>query len=122
MPRFTLLQLLASMTVSGVLFAIAAIDPVGSFMVLLIIIATAITALMLCGLTYLGTRIVSEITFMVFGQPAAASPFGTQTALPPASSPTIDLATAVDHLQAETERELGSQAIEISPDAEDLES
>lgn len=96
-PRFTLLQLLGAMTVCGVLFCIAAIDPAGSAVALLLVVACLLIALLVSALTYLVTRLVAEVAHSIFGQPAAPSPFGLASAMPP-SAPVHDLATAVELL------------------------
>ena len=117
-PRFTLLQLLGAMTVCSVLFCIAAIDPVGSAVVLGIAIWCAVTALIVSALTYLVTRIMAEFTYMIVGRPAAGSPFANLGLKPESQAESVpSLAAAVESLQTETARELGSQVIDPPPES-----
>ena len=98
-PRFTLLQLLGAMTVCGVLFCIAAIDPIGSTVALMLVLACMVAALLVSAVTYLVTRLVAEVAFSIFGRPVSPSPFGMATTLPQGpAAPVHDLATAVEKL------------------------
>jgi hypothetical protein len=118
-PRFTLLQLLGAMTVCGVLFCIAAIDPLGSTVALLVFLACIAMAFIMGALTYVLTRIISEMAFLVVGRPDAPSPFAIAETMPGRSSaPQTDLATAVESLQNETKRELGGQVLDVEPEPE----
>ena len=118
-PRFTLLQLLGAMTVCGALFCIAAIDPQGAAVAVLVFFACLLTALFANMLTYLVTRIVSAVTSFAFGggnedPRLASSPFPDLREASPFRPQAPDLAATVESLQAKSERQ--SRTRFIKPD------